>query len=47
VAKAQAASRREGIATVVAEINPEELETLAKRPSTLHHRKKPTTSKLT
>jgi hypothetical protein len=47
VAKAQVASGREGIAIVATEINPEELEILAKRPSTLHHRKKPTTRKLT
>jgi hypothetical protein len=34
-AKAQIASGREEIATVVAEINPEELEILAKKPSIL------------
>jgi hypothetical protein len=34
-AKAQAASEREEIATVAAEINPEELEILAKKPSIL------------
>jgi hypothetical protein len=33
--KAQAASKREEIATVAAEMNPEELEILAKRPSIL------------
>jgi hypothetical protein len=34
-AKAQAGSGREEIATVIAEINPEELEILAKKPSIL------------
>jgi hypothetical protein len=34
-AKAQAASGREEIATIVAKINPEELEILAKKPSIL------------
>jgi hypothetical protein len=35
VAKAQAASKREEIATVAVEMNPEELEILAERPSIL------------
>jgi hypothetical protein len=35
VAKAQAASEREVIATIVAEINPKQLEILAKKPSIL------------
>jgi hypothetical protein len=35
VAKAQAASKREEIVTIAAEINMEELEILAKRPSSL------------
>jgi hypothetical protein len=35
VAKAQAASRREEIATIAAEIKPEELEISAKRPCIL------------
>jgi hypothetical protein len=39
VAKAQAASRREEIATIAAEINPEELEIPAKKPSILAHPK--------
>jgi hypothetical protein len=42
IAKAQATSRREEIATVAAEINPKELEIPARKPSTSHLQKKPT-----